>query len=1081
MAAPSLDAFLRQVRHFLHVQRDDGIGDGDLLCRFVHERNEEAFAVLLQRHGPMVLGVCQRLLRHPADVEDAFQATFLVLVRKAGSLNQWGSLANWLHTVARNLALRVKVRDDRRRAVEKPIDDVAETAGPGLASSCDLRPLLDEELGRLPEKYRAPMVLCYLEGKTHAEAAKHLGWTDGTVCGRLARARDLLRARLTRRGLALSAAGLATALGQSASADVPVTILDSTMKAATLVATGQTGALSAPMTALVEGGLHKMFVTKVKIAAAVLLALGVLGLSASALTRQLAFADKQPTAVAAAPGDNVKTDLAAGKPANGDVFGYTAAFDAELKKIGQITPQEFAARYPTKAQYVAKFGWDATTAKFWDDFNKDPQTIPSGKRYGRYDFRLNAAELAKFKENGFVVSERMGAASFAEMYYRIWSRDLPVYVSSDSVLHAWHRTYDAMLEELEETYLAQSLDEILAGMAAGLPAAKQDYGASLLGDSLSDADYFLTVARSLLADKQVPSQFGQEQRVADTLDKCAKLGMEEFRLFGRMRKVDFSQFKVRGHYENSELLKRYFKAMMWCGRTDMRIAGGMDKYGPLSSARELGSAVVLHDLLRRAGKMEQWQQFDLMIQTFVGKTDSATFLHLDGILAKAGIKSPAALKEAKDIEDLQAAILAGKIGMQHVRSDLYVTPYGSDKVELPRSFTLLGQKFVMDSWTTAKVVFDDILWDDDKVTRAVPSCLDIAFAAFGNDQTVPVLVERMTKGTHVFRDVARSGNRLNYQHNLAAVRNVLDAQNKAVWDENIYMNWLGTIRELSQPTTDVKYPEVMRTQAWAMKSLNTQLASWSQLRHDTILYVKQSYTTMTDCEYPAGYVEPIPHFWSRLEKMAVRAADQLEKTPYPDRPLAAKGPRQPAKAANLKELQKQQLAFLRNFAKQVATLRTIAAKELEQKEMTPEEAKFLQDTMQIASGGSGRPPQYNGWYPGLFYKGRDDSGKWDAIVADVHTWPPSDLGPGCVLTQGVGNVDLMLVAIDNGKDKMVYAGPVLSHYEFEMPGLTRKSDSEWRKDIREGKLPPRPEWTKGYLVPGVNPNAKHYTHENDAR
>ena len=119
-----------------------------------------------------------------------------------------------------------------------------------------------------------------------------------------------------------------------------------------------------------------------------------------------------------------------------------------------------------------------------------------------------------------------------------------------------------------------------------------------------------------------------------------------------------------------------------------------------------------------------------------------------------------------------------------------------------------------------------------------------------------------------------------------------------------------------------------------------------------------------------------------------------------------------------------------------------------------------------------------------FYEGRLDSGKWDAIVADIHTNIPDPDGgdpKGCVLHQGVGNGDLMIVAIDNGKDKMVYAGPVLSHYEFEMEGVKRKSDSEWRKDIREGKLPPRPEWTKSYLVPGENKEAKNYYHENDDR
>src|SRR5207245_2261367 len=148
-----------------------------------------------------------------------------------------------------------------------------------------------------------------------------------------------------------------------------------------------------------------------------------------------------------------------------------------------------------------------------------------------------------------------------------------------------------------------------------------------------------------------------------------------------------------------------------------------------------------------------------------------------------------------------------------------------------------------------KVVFDDVLWDADKVPRRVPSCLDVAFAALGNNQAVPLLAERMTAGSHRYRD------KLNYQHNLAAVRNVIDAQHPSAWDENLYMGWLAVLRELSRPTTDEKYPEALRTKAWAMKSLNTQLASWTQLRHDTILYVKQSYTMRETCCYPAGFVE----------------------------------------------------------------------------------------------------------------------------------------------------------------------------------------------------------------------------------
>jgi hypothetical protein len=735
-----------------------------------------------------------------------------------------------------------------------------------------------------------------------------------------------------------------------------------------------------------------------------------------------------------------------------DNLGYTAALERELQKIGQILPADFALRFVGKASYLPRLSWDPTTAKFWDQFNLDPATERHKVRPGAMydDFRLTAEELALFRKNGFVASERLGADSFAEIYYRIYSRDLPVYVSADALLHAWHRSYDALLQEVEEGYLAPSLEQVLAGMAGAVPAAQKAYGAGVLAEGLADADYFLAVARSLLAGQAVKTQLGQEERVAATLRACAALQLQEFPLFGRLRQTDFSQFKVRGHYENSKLLRQYFQAMMWCGRIDLRVAGNPDE----SSPRELGGAVVLHDLLKRSGESDVWQRCDQLLQGFVGRTDSMTFAQLGDILARAKITSPADVKTLGTLAALQAEILAGKIGTQEIRGDVYISPLSSEKIQLPRSFTFMGQRFTLDSWSLAKVVYDDILWDGDKVPRRVPSCLDMAFAVLGNDQVVPDLVARMNnEAGRKFRDG------LNYQHNLAAVRAVVDKQLESVWNENLYTSWLACLRDLSIPTTDANYPEVMRTRAWAMKSLNTQLASWSQLRHDTVLYVKQSYTGVPACFYPAGYVEPIPHFWGRLEKMATRAAEILDRA----------APPVPAKA--------KQIEFLKNFARQAAILRTIADKELAQQQLDATEVKFLKEVIQTVREGSGST-RYGGWYPGLFYQGRTDSGRADAIVADVHTDPPSmiDGDPGCVLHQGVGNVDFLLIAVDSGKDRMVYAGPVLSHYEFEMSGVARKSDSEWQADLRAGRLPPRPEWTRSYLVPGGNKATKGKGH-----
>src|SRR5262249_9635924 len=154
------------------------------------------------------------------------------------------------------------------------------------------------------------------------------------------------------------------------------------------------------------------------------------------------------------------------------------------------------------------------------------------------------------------------------MFYRIYSRDLPVYIPTDAILHAWHRTYDSMLEELEETYLYASLNEILTSMSNCIAAAEKDYGKGILGESLADADYFLAMGRSLLEGKQVSTVLNQDERVAKTLQAVEAMQLHKFPLFGRGRDVDFSHFKVRGHYENSELLKKYFKAMMWCGKID---------------------------------------------------------------------------------------------------------------------------------------------------------------------------------------------------------------------------------------------------------------------------------------------------------------------------------------------------------------------------------------------------------------------------------------------------------------------------------------------------------------------------------
>jgi hypothetical protein len=800
-----------------------------------------------------------------------------------------------------------------------------------------------------------------------------------------------------------------------------------------------------------------------------------------------------------------------------EVFGYAAAFAQELQRIGQISPDQFAAMFPSPTNYLPGISWDPTTAKFWDQFNADPAVVNSNKNWGdpgyrSMDYRLNSQELARFRTNGFLVSERLGSDSFAGAFYNLWHSDLPVFISCDALLQAWHRSYDAMLEELEETYLFSSVQGILDQMVAHLPEAWAEAGSGVLKNSLLDADYFLAVARSLLAGTNtiVSSALGQDARVAETLADVQALQMiTKTNFMGQCRVVDFSQFKVRGHYTHTERLARYFRCVMWLGRTDFAVAGGPFDRGcglVYASPREMGAAIVLWNLLNRSDQFAAWHDFDQVIQAFVGWTDSMNFAQLDGLLSGAGIKSLSDVKDLATLEQLQADILKGELGIQNIRSDYFISPIGG-QIQLPRSFLVFGQKFVPDSWAFSQDVYDSILWVDNgqtnKVQRRVPGALDTAFAVMGNNQVVPELSAQI-KGHFVDSDrphAMRWRDGKSYQHNLAAVRAVMDEHTADVWESNIYMSWLASLRELSAPTVESKYPEAMRTRAWAMKTLNTQLASWSQLRHDTILYAKQSYTGGGQCVYPTGFVEPRVEFWQRLRATATRAADLISSLPFAGTYLLITNQMQTdpvtgeqvsvstTNSIPMATIQSNQVSHFRHFADTVTVLQTLAVKELAQQCFSADDERFVDSLMEDRQGGGcGGPLRYSGWYPQLFYRtlywsdlefhSTYGAGAYDALVADVHTDVPDPVvgDPGSVLHEAVGAVDLLMIAVDNGTFHFVCAGPVLSHYEFEVIGDPRRiSDEEWQ-NIRWGNFPDDvlpssveglapPAWTQSYLVP----------------
>jgi RNA polymerase sigma factor (sigma-70 family) len=317
MSSAQVGALLRHIRQLAAIRSDEQASDQQLLERFATLRDEAAFAALLQRHGSMVLGVCRSVLRHQHDAEDAFQAVFLVLAQKADSIHRREAVSGWLYRVAYRLAVRAKVSASRRRVHEQRVAALP-TADPVPDMSLrELRDVLNEELRRLPEQYRAPLVLCALEEKSLEEAARLLGWSKGAVKGRLQRGRERLRQRLHRRGLDVSAGLLTVALwAGSASAQVPESLAASTLRAALHLVAGErlmAGAVSANVAALVQGATPTMCFGKIKVAIILVLAVGlsVVGLGTlyhRDLTAQQAGAAPEPTAKPAAPVEKAAKD-----------------------------------------------------------------------------------------------------------------------------------------------------------------------------------------------------------------------------------------------------------------------------------------------------------------------------------------------------------------------------------------------------------------------------------------------------------------------------------------------------------------------------------------------------------------------------------------------------------------------------------------------------------------------------------------------------------------------------------------------------------------------------------------------------
>ena len=665
-------------------------------------------------------------------------------------------------------------------------------------------------------------------------------------------------------------------------------------------------------------------------------------------------------------------------------------------------------------------------------------------------FNLTAAEEELLANNHFMVSQRLENYSWAEAFVNIYSYDLPLFISTDFVLYTLHNSYDAVLQTLEWQFLEPNLMELLEAMYDNYTALHSKYSSDpRFDDVLADVDLYVSVAYSLLLGKTYTPRFHGPEKYNEIMQAVEDEQLKFITLFteSRARKIDFSQFKPRGHYneiiytpEGEKTLKNYFRAMMWLGRIDfLMTAPPENPWEPDWTVDELRrmqlGAILLNELLHTCGKKELLDKHEKIITFLVGPDDNLTPDELKE-LTDYLLANPEDLFDNSIYEQFRDTLDASDDCGQKIMSNFfYVDPYSSDPGKLPVSFKVLGQKFLIDSYITSEVVYDRIIYNDIKIYRGLPDPLDV-MAVLGNEDAMALLEDEMEK--------------YKYAYKISSLKYLVDAYDEDFWQQSLYNTWLSAIRQLNPPASSGHLPYFMQTTAWHHEKLNTQLTSWAELRHDNILYGKQSYTGGTGCSYPYTYIEPYPALYERLQLFAQNAADFF---------LEVFDGTQLSSNSNI-------ISYYTRYGEIMGNFKSIAKKELAGIPINEDEITFLKTMINsyMASG-----PSISGWFSDLFYD-INLGLNWDYIVADVHTQPTDAAGfiVGHVLHVGNGNINMGVFLAPNPTNPsqlMAFTGPVSSfHYEVTND-FYRYTDEEWEeKFLSHTNLPERPDWIAVYMA-----------------
>lgn len=679
-------------------------------------------------------------------------------------------------------------------------------------------------------------------------------------------------------------------------------------------------------------------------------------------------------------------------------------------------------------------------------------------------FHLNDQQKNLLKKNGFVaVNYWKDEDDIVEPYKYFKENNIAIFVTSDTLLHLYHIQFDEILKGVEEK---EFFPRILDLSKALFDKSVEDYQSLTDNEDIREAlrrnVAFFGVSLSLLQtatdfyniseeitdiDFTIPEY--AENDVTEELSFIdAHDGFRESPIFNYME--DYSQYKPRGHYNQSEKLRRYFKAMMWYGRMTFLMKGGephcqncdfiiSEDDAKIQTIQASLIATSLVDLSINNVKLDEiWTRIYTITSFFVGVADDLTpYEYLDCIKSIFGSQF-----NSEDLAN-NSKLLELKIKLVQLRNPqiyggtgnvMVDPPFTKEKLyevlEKTKGMRLMGQRFIPDSYMFQQLVSPAVgsyVGEGNPFTmentnggpaRCFPRGLDV-MAVLGSNKAYEIL--------HSEGDTEYEGINTSYNKQLNLLKDIFSQLNITEWNRNLYFSWIFTLKSLLKEY-NMSYPTFMTTSAWLDKQLQTALASWSELRHDTILYGKQSVTPMlTSVEPPpkvVGYVEPVPEFYVKLLALTRMTKNGL---------------------TSMEVLNQTETSRLQNLETTLMRLINISKQELENRELTESDYGFIRDFGETLDG---------------IVSGIKNKGKETTIIADVHT----DTNTNQVLEEATGYIDVIIVAYKLPDERVIVgAGPVFSYYEFKQPMNNRLTDEQWKEKLQSNEVPNRPDWINSYV------------------